>query len=334
MGDPETPEGKALLEKQSPLFSAAKIKAPLMIIQGANDPRVKKAESDQIAIAMRDLGRPVVYLCAPDEGHGYHKPVNNMAALGKAEEFLGKNLGVRYQEKMENDVAGKLKDITVDVASLQLAKKLEVAAMKEMPAPSADLVAGSYTYNIVLEMQGQKMPMTMTRTIKDDNGKWSVKDAVSSPMGEQSDEVWYSKGNLKPVSRKAAAGDQAVTYSYAGNKYTMDMMGKSNTVTIDGAYIPDGGGDDMLIARLPLKEGYETGFYTANQDGKATLNKLKVSGTETINGAQCLKCELTSVDDPTDVTTYYINTQDKLAYRIVAPISEMPGAKMTMDLKK
>ncbi len=61
MGDPNTPEGKAQLLRQSPLTSAAKIKTPLFVIQGANDPRVNKRESDQIVIALRDRGFPVEY---------------------------------------------------------------------------------------------------------------------------------------------------------------------------------------------------------------------------------------------------------------------------------
>jgi dipeptidyl aminopeptidase/acylaminoacyl peptidase len=65
MGDPSTPEGKAQLQRQSPLNSAGKIKTPLMVVQGANDPRVNKAESDQIVIALRDRGFPVEYLVAP-----------------------------------------------------------------------------------------------------------------------------------------------------------------------------------------------------------------------------------------------------------------------------
>jgi dipeptidyl aminopeptidase/acylaminoacyl peptidase len=75
MGDPTTPEGKKQLERQSPLNSAAKIKTPLLVVQGANDPRVKKAESDQIVIALRDRGFAVEYLVAPDEGHGFQRPV-------------------------------------------------------------------------------------------------------------------------------------------------------------------------------------------------------------------------------------------------------------------
>src|SRR6185503_8316932 len=67
MGNPATPAGRAQLEKQSPLNSATKIKAPLLVVQGANDPRVNKAESEQIVVALRDRGFPVEYLLAPDE---------------------------------------------------------------------------------------------------------------------------------------------------------------------------------------------------------------------------------------------------------------------------
>ncbi len=70
MGDPNTPEGKAQLNRQSPLNSATRIKTPLLVVQGANDPRVNKREADQIVIALRDRGFPVEYMVAPDEGHG------------------------------------------------------------------------------------------------------------------------------------------------------------------------------------------------------------------------------------------------------------------------
>ena len=70
MGDPTTPEGKAQLLRQSPLTHVSKIKTPLLITQGANDPRVNKRESDQIVLALRERNYPVEYLLAPDEGHG------------------------------------------------------------------------------------------------------------------------------------------------------------------------------------------------------------------------------------------------------------------------
>jgi len=121
MGDPSNPEGKAQLERQSPLNSANKIKAALLVVQGANDPRVNKAESDQIVIALRERGFPVEYIVAPDEGHGFARPVNNMAMLASSEKFLAKHLGGRYQESMKPEVAKRLGEITIDVSTVKLA---------------------------------------------------------------------------------------------------------------------------------------------------------------------------------------------------------------------
>jgi dipeptidyl aminopeptidase/acylaminoacyl peptidase len=122
MGDPATPEGRAQLERQSPLNSADKIKAPLLVVQGANDPRVNKAESDQIVVALRERGFPVEYIVAPDEGHGFARPVNNMAMYAAAEKFLAKHLGGRYQETMTPEVTTRLKEITVDVKTVEMPK--------------------------------------------------------------------------------------------------------------------------------------------------------------------------------------------------------------------
>ncbi|MFH1118642.1 MAG: S9 family peptidase [Bacteroidota bacterium] len=120
MGDPETPEGLAQLERQSPLNSSDKIKSPLLVVQGANDPRVNKHESDQIVVALRDRGFAVEYIVAPDEGHGFARPVNNMAMLAAAEKFLAKHLGGRYQESMKPEVATRLGEITVDPKTVTL----------------------------------------------------------------------------------------------------------------------------------------------------------------------------------------------------------------------
>ena len=118
MGDPTNAEGKSQLERQSPLNSVTKIKTPLMVVQGANDPRVKKTEADQIVVAMRENKIPVVYLLAPDEGHGFARPVNNMAYLAASEKFLAEHLGGRFQESMKPEVAKRLGEITVDVNSV------------------------------------------------------------------------------------------------------------------------------------------------------------------------------------------------------------------------
>jgi len=83
------------LKSRSPLFAADKIDIPLLIAQGANDPRVKQAESEQIVAALRAKGRPVEYLLFPDEGHGFARPENRLKFYAAAEAFLARHLGAK-----------------------------------------------------------------------------------------------------------------------------------------------------------------------------------------------------------------------------------------------
>ncbi len=86
-----------LLMDRSPLCHASQIKTPLAIFQGANDPRVKIAESNQIVTAIRKRGRPVLYVVYPDEGHGFRREPNRMDFLARTERFLARYLGGRAQ---------------------------------------------------------------------------------------------------------------------------------------------------------------------------------------------------------------------------------------------
>ncbi len=97
MGNPNTPEGLAMLKERSPLNSAGNIVKPLLIGQGANDPRVNQAESDQIVGAMKEADIPVTYVLFPDEGHGFHKPENDIAFNAITENFLAECLGGRSE---------------------------------------------------------------------------------------------------------------------------------------------------------------------------------------------------------------------------------------------
>ncbi len=85
------------LKSCSPLFKADQIKKPLLIAQGANDPRVKQAESDQIVAAMRQNQLPVEYLLFTDEGHGFVRPENRLKFYAATEAFLAKYLGGRQE---------------------------------------------------------------------------------------------------------------------------------------------------------------------------------------------------------------------------------------------
>jgi dipeptidyl aminopeptidase/acylaminoacyl peptidase len=97
VGDHRTEEGRALLTKHSPLTYVGRICRPLLIGQGANDPRVKQAESEQIVSAMQAKHIPVTYVLYPDEGHGFARPENNLSFYAIAEAFLAKCLDGRYE---------------------------------------------------------------------------------------------------------------------------------------------------------------------------------------------------------------------------------------------
>ena len=105
IGDPRTPQGRELLKQRSPLTFADRISKPLLIAQGANDPRVKQAEADQIVDAMKSRKLPVTYVLYPDEGHGFARPQNRISFYAVAEGFLSKCLGGRA-EAIGNDFAG------------------------------------------------------------------------------------------------------------------------------------------------------------------------------------------------------------------------------------
>ncbi len=98
VGNPYTKEGEKFLKSISPLFLAHKIKRPLLIAQGANDPRVKKQESDQMVSAMKKNNIAVVYALYPDEGHGFLKSENRLSFEALLENFLAKHIGGRCEE--------------------------------------------------------------------------------------------------------------------------------------------------------------------------------------------------------------------------------------------
>jgi dipeptidyl aminopeptidase/acylaminoacyl peptidase len=96
VGDPAVDE--EFLWSRSPLSRADQIKIPLLIAQGANDPRVKQAESEQIVAALRAANISCEYMLFPDEGHGFAKPENRMTFYATAEKFLARYLGGRAED--------------------------------------------------------------------------------------------------------------------------------------------------------------------------------------------------------------------------------------------
>jgi dipeptidyl aminopeptidase/acylaminoacyl peptidase len=127
VGDPRTEAGRTLLNERSPLRFADRIEKPLLIGQGANDPRVKQKEADQIVEAMQTNEIPVTYVLYPDEGHGFARPENRMSFNAVTEAFLSEHLGGRVQP-VGDDFAGSSIEV-VEGADL-------VAGVPEALAPS------------------------------------------------------------------------------------------------------------------------------------------------------------------------------------------------------
>ena len=95
VGNPSDPEDRRRMKAQSPLFRVDQIKRPLLIVQGANDARVKQQESDQIVTAMREAGKDVEYIIFQNEGHSLRKWQNRIIFYRKLEDFLAGHLGGR-----------------------------------------------------------------------------------------------------------------------------------------------------------------------------------------------------------------------------------------------
>lgn len=132
VGDVDSDPGRAELLKRSPLSLVDKIKRPLLIGQGANDPRVKRAEADQIVKAMTEKKIPVTYVVYPDEGHGFHRPENNTSFNAVTEAFLAKQLGGRFQP-IGDDFKGAT--ITVPAGADQVPGLEEALAKLPKPEP-------------------------------------------------------------------------------------------------------------------------------------------------------------------------------------------------------
>ena len=341
MGNPNTSEGKKQLERQSPLNSASKIKTPLMVVQGANDPRVKKAESDQIVIALRDRGFPVEYLCAPDEGHGFARPVNNQAMFAASEMFFAKYLKGRFQEGGKPDVMQRLPEITVDPKTVVLAKKTDAASVV-VPKVVAELTVGSTTWAGTLAAGGQNIPVTMTNTIKAGDGIWMVDGTAKIGAMEMSDSCTYAKGSLIPLKRIVKQGPVSLELAFAGGKVTgsVAMGGPSKPVSADlgGDLFADGSGTFESIASLPLAEGFNVTYRNFDvQKQKVALKQARVLGSEEVKVPagtfQTWKVATGSADGEPGGATAWIDKASRKVVKVSAVLPNAGGAILTTELQ-
>ena len=340
MGDPNTPQGKALLMEESPLSSANKIKTPLLVAQGANDPRVNRREAEQIVIALRDRGFQVEYLLAPDEGHGFARPVNNLALFMESEKFLAQHLGGKYQEGGTAEEVARLKEITVDPKTVVLAKKIDPETIGA-PKPPMDLQAGPYNYQVKIEVGGHQTNLKASTAIQDGTGSWIATNQMDTPQGAATDTATLEKGSLLLLKRSVRQGPVAIDLDFAGNKAAgkLSANGQDRPIAVDlgGPLFADAAGADQVIACLPLVEGYRTTFRNFDiQTQKMKLLQLTVAGKEEIKVPagtfDTLRVEISSADGGLDKKTLWIAGETHKVVKITAVLASMGGAVMTQEL--
>ncbi|HEY1525076.1 MAG TPA: alpha/beta fold hydrolase [Candidatus Angelobacter sp.] len=340
MGDPNTAEGKALLTERSPLTYANKITTPLLVVQGANDPRVNKREADQIVIALRDRGYPVEYLLAPDEGHGFARPVNNMALFMSSEKFLAKHLGGRYQEGGTPEVVARLQEITVDPKTVVLAKKVDASTVTA-PKTATDLQPGAYKYKAMIEVSGQQIPLSISSTIAEAGGAWSATDVMTTPNGDVTTTSTLEKGTLITRNLTLKSGQGSMDLNFAGDKAAgnVNMGGQDKAVSVDlgGPLFANAAGAKQSISCLPLAEGYSTTYRNFDvQQQKVKLMQLKVTGVEKVTVPagtfDAYKIEITSADGGADKETLWVARDSRKAVKESAVLPSMGGAVLTQEL--
>jgi dienelactone hydrolase len=261
MGDPGTPEGRARLEAQSPFYNADAMTAPLLVVQGANDPRVVQYESDQIVVAMRERDRPVEYIVAPDEGHGFRDELNQLAFVAAMEEFLAEHLGGRAQADVRTAIAERRAAITVDPATVQL-REAEDTTDLDAAVFDGQLVAPlTLHYATTMSVMGQELELEQTTTAEvaeyDDLPAWRLVSSGTLMGQALSDTLYVARDTFTPLARRIHQGPQQVSLTFGDGVVDADAgaMGSRST-TFDGPLAVDGAAFDVGLGTLPLAEGY------------------------------------------------------------------------------
>ena len=344
MADPDTEEGKAWFEERSPLNSADKIKVPLLVVQGANDPRVKQAESDQIVIAMRELNLPVEYIVAPDEGHGFQRPVNQKAFIAATEKFLSTHIGGRYQKDMSEEVGTRLKEITVDINDVKLAAAMsDEDLMKPMPKSNGKIKAGKSTVAMTIAMGGQEMPMTLDRSIVEGENGWELSEVASTPMGDMTTRYVLDKETLLPSRMEFAQGPATGSFDYTASEVSGAIMMNGNetpvSTEIDAPLVGDGSAMGIYIASLDLSIGMTANLRTFDmQMGKVKHHTMTVVGMEEVTVPagtfSTVKVLVKPADGGAGEQTFWVDTEENLVPKHMAVVPEMGGAVVTSELKE
>jgi dipeptidyl aminopeptidase/acylaminoacyl peptidase len=323
VGDPNDPEDKKDLIARSPLFKASEIKTPMLVVHGLNDPRVKKSESDQLVVALRERGINVEYIVAPDEGHGFRAPENRMALAVAIERFLAKHIGGRYQEDMPESLGSKLAELTVDVAAVELPDETLAGYAETAPLPEFvpdQIGAMKVQYKAAVTMGDQAIDVDVTRQVTgaelDGSRVWLVESVQVSSFGTTIDTTYVDMESLRPLKRSMKMGEVTARATYSNDKIegAIDMGGNQMPIDVDlsAPVLCDGGALEFVMGALPLADGYETTLRTFDsQIQQVRTWSLTVSGPESVEceagSHSAYKVVMAPLDGGTDSSTFYVS---------------------------
>jgi dipeptidyl aminopeptidase/acylaminoacyl peptidase len=298
LGNPNDPAQRQRLIEQSPLFSVDRIRAPLLVVHGANDPRVVQNESDQIVVALRDRGVHVDYLVAPDEGHGFARLENRLALAAEMERFLAEHLGGRYQRDVPPELARRLDVLRVDVDTVTAHSTVLTGdeATPTVPAVTAafrggELRPATLNYQQRAEVGGRTIEMTATRTVAqatlDARPVWTIVEATRTPAGSAVDSTYVDRETLLPVRRAVQQGPATVEIRFEdGHVQGAIQAGPQElpiNATVEGHVLADGAPLELAISTLPLTAGFETAVQVFNlMEGRARTSRVTVEGEERV----------------------------------------------------
>ena len=349
VGDMNNPEDLEMMKEASPLNYAKDIKAPLYVVQGANDPRVKEAESNQIVVALRDLHRQVEYMLAPDEGHGYAGLVNRMAMFTAMEQFIGKYLGGRVQKEVKPETEKRLEKITVDIDTLKLpaAESTSENIIKLDKFDGSKIQTGANKYAMKIETGGRNINLNLERSVERTNV--NGKDVIqvidqSSGMMSGSDTLDVDANTLLPVNRSIKQGMAKIHLNFAADSVegVIDMGANKMPVNIksNDPIVTDGAGVELALRTLPLKEGYKGEFNELDiMKGSTKKISFSVAGSEKIKtGAgefDTYKVQFKPEDESEVTSTLWIDKDSPKMIKLEQKLNaQMGGGTITLELEK
>ena len=292
VGNPDDEADRKRLKAQSPFFHAENIDDPLLVIQGANDPRVKKQESDQIVVAARENDVPTQYLVAPEEGHGFRKENNRLAVAAQLERFFGEHLGGRYQTGATPAVQARLDALRRDIDEVTLPDTTESMADDVADGVAAldgsGLSPATLTYENKVKAGQRTVNRPTTRVLRpathDGTPVWRVVDAAQG--GAQTDTLLVDRSTLRPLYRRASGqGTVSLTFTDTTVSGTMKMRGREAPVEVsfDQPTLASTANMEVALAGLPLEEGYAAQLPVFQlQQQKVATTTVRVTGTETV----------------------------------------------------